>query len=287
MRDHAVAAGGLCGALFLAACGAPARVETLDRTADFGRAATPLTNALPSGLSDVGVDGPRLVEECSALESRVAALVPDIAANGADGAQLVSAPRFVGRHCQWSGSGGPALAVGMMADSGASSSLDETVLFIDHDRSVSGVGARAVYDPETTALYVVIGDRLWYVQLVGAAASDPSALETLVALGRDLVGAPRRADVSAERHEERHFEAARVEAVADDGVTGPQLVDPRRDDPRLRVVDDPQARVRVLDHVRIAASVRGVDVLITGLELPHGCEGNTGVSRSRSTRLRR
>jgi hypothetical protein len=184
MRYRTVAC--LLGAVVLvAACGAPARVETLDRTGDFGRVATPLPHALPSGLSDVDVDGPRLVAGCTALETRVAALVPDIRANGAGGAA-----RFVGRHCEWNGSRGPALAVGMMADSGAASRLDEAVLFLDHERSIVGVGARAVYDPETAALYVVIGDRLWYVQLVGAAAADRSALRILVALGRTLAGTP-------------------------------------------------------------------------------------------------
>jgi hypothetical protein len=192
MRHHTVArplrgtlACLLGGAVLVAACGAPGRVETLDRSGDFGRVATALPHTLPRGLSDVGVDGPRLVAACTALETRVAALVPDIGANGAH-----DAVRFVGRHCEWSGRRGPALVVGMIDDSGAASDLDETVLFIDHERSIARVGARSVYDPDTEALYIVIGDRLWYVQLVGTAAADPSALKLLVALGRDLAGIP-------------------------------------------------------------------------------------------------
>ena len=42
------------------------------------------------------------------------------------------------------------------------------------------------YDPDTHALYVVISDRLWYVQLVGTAAADPSAFNIVVALARSL-----------------------------------------------------------------------------------------------------
>ena len=151
MRHHTVArplrgtlACLLGGAVLVAACGAPGRVETLDRSGDFGRVATALPHTLPRGLSDVGVDGPRLVAACTARETRAAAPVPDIGANGAH-----DAVRFVGRHCEWSGSRGPALVVGMIDDSGAASDLDETVLFIDHERSIARVGARAVYDPDT------------------------------------------------------------------------------------------------------------------------------------------
>jgi hypothetical protein len=181
MRRHIVATL-IVAAVLLAACGAPARVETLDRTGDFGRVSAPLTHALPVGLSDVGVDGRRLVAGCMALEPRVAALVPDL---GADGAR---APRFVDHHCEWTGASRTALVVGMIDHGGAASDLGETILFIDHDRPVTGVGGRAVYDPETRTLYVIIGDRLWYMQLVGPAAGA-SALPTLVALGRLLTGA--------------------------------------------------------------------------------------------------
>ncbi len=180
MRRHAAAAL-IVSAALLAACGAPARVETLDHTDDFGRVAVPLTHALPMGLSDVGVDGPRLVAGCVALEPRVAALVPDIGANGARG------PRFVDHHCEWTGVRATALVVGMIDHGGAASDLDETILSIDHDRPVTGVGGRAAYDPETRTLYVIIGDRLWYVQLVGPAA-DASAASILVAMGRVLTG---------------------------------------------------------------------------------------------------
>jgi hypothetical protein len=175
MRDHPVACL-LIAAVLLAACGAPAHVKTLDHTGDFGGAPAPLTRTLPAGLSDVGVDGPRLVAGCTALDAGVASLVPDVG----------GAPQLVGSRCEWSGPRGTALVVGMIDHRGAGADLDETILFTDHERSVASVGTRAEYDPDTHALYVVISDRLWYVQLVGTAATDPSAFNIVVTLARSL-----------------------------------------------------------------------------------------------------
>jgi hypothetical protein len=167
--------------VLLTACGSPARVQTLDHTGDFGSAAAPLTRPLPSGLGAVGVDGPRLRAGCVGVGSRVAALVPGVGANAAV---------FTGRHCEWKDSEGTAVIVGMIEQSGAAFTLDETRVYVDDEQTIPGIGRRAVYDPQTHALYVIIGNRLWYVQLVGAAADSSLALQNVNAIGRALANTP-------------------------------------------------------------------------------------------------
>jgi hypothetical protein len=178
MQLHRVACLVVAAGVLLTACGTPERVHTVDDTRDFGGTPILLTHALPNGLSAVGVDGPRLLAGCNALQPRVATLITG------------HAPVFTGRHCEWNGIDGPAVIVGMIEHTGASFTLDETRTFIDHERTISGVGQRAVYDTESHALYIIISNRLWYVQLVGSAAANPSALPTLVSLGRALARTP-------------------------------------------------------------------------------------------------
>ena len=146
----------------------------------------PLPRIAAAGSSDVGVDGPRLVAACTALETRAAALVPDIGANGAH-----DAVRFVGRHCEWRGSGGSALVVGMIDDSGAASDLDETVLFYrSRTLDCEGRCTRGLRPRHPGALRRHRRPALVRAARGLTAAADPSALKLLVALGRDLVGIP-------------------------------------------------------------------------------------------------
>jgi hypothetical protein len=175
--------GTFVGVALLAACGSSAGVQTLDHTPDYGGAAIPLTHTLPSGLSSVGVDPVRLVAGCRALDVRVAAAVPEVGSG--------TAAMFDDGRCVWNGPDGPAVIVGMIVEtSGASFTLDETKVFTDDERTISGIGQRAVYDPQTHALYVSISNRLWYVQLVGGAAAAPSALQNVSAIGRALANTP-------------------------------------------------------------------------------------------------
>ena len=171
--------------VLVAACGAPQPVSTYHDSPDYGSVAIPLTHALPTGLSDVGVDGKRLVAGCLALGTRVAALLPNVRANGAG-----SAARFVSRHCEWTDGTTTPLIVGMLVTHGADADLDQTNTHLDHEESVPGIGTRADYDPDTHTLYVILSDRLWYLQLVGAAAKGANDKRTLIALARDLASSP-------------------------------------------------------------------------------------------------
>jgi hypothetical protein len=173
-RSH-IAACAAAAIVLLTACGSPASVHTLDHTADFGSTATPLTHALPSGLADAGVDGPRLLAGCNAVNAHTAG---------------TGSPVFTGRHCEWAGNSSIPLIVGMIDRSGASFTLNETKVYLDGLRPVDGVGQRAEYDPQSHALYVIIGGRLWYVQLVGKPGLDPAALGHLTMIARVIAGTP-------------------------------------------------------------------------------------------------
>jgi hypothetical protein len=169
----------------LAACGAPVRARTLDREPDLVRVDQ---GAIPHGFSPSAKEElQRLRSACAAIDANVATLLPDVAPPRGSAA---SALAFVDAQCEWRGvTSAPELIVGLLAHPGGGTVLDQTTTVITGDRSVSDTGDRAVFDPQTRTLYVVTHDRLWYLQLVGAAPAV-SVGTVLTALARSLVHTP-------------------------------------------------------------------------------------------------
>jgi hypothetical protein len=172
----------------LAACGAPARIQTLDREPDLVRVAG---RTIPPGFGDsVNAELHRLVAACAAIDRNVSRL-PGISVPG----DAVTQWALVDGHCEWPGDPdrpggpggpGPDLIVGILASPGGGGVLDQTASILRGERSIAGVGDRAVYDPRTRTLYALAHGRLWYLQLVGSSprADGPGILATL---GRALV----------------------------------------------------------------------------------------------------
>jgi hypothetical protein len=174
--------------LTLPACGAPARMQTLDREPDLARIDR---GTIPPGFSSpANRELERLRTACTAA-NRQLGFKGGSAPNGAElHAELVDG------QCEWFGvtdsgaPGPPRVIIGLLVSTGGGGVLDQTTAVLKRERSVDGVGDRAVFAPQTRTLYLVDHDRLWYVQLVGTApaASDPTSL---VALGRAVVQSQR------------------------------------------------------------------------------------------------
>jgi len=162
----------------LAACGAPMRSHTFDNGSDI---AIPTTNsqALSTGQRDQ-LDRSRAA--CTAIDANARTLLPDLRPF-----------TLVEGQCQWtsrtaSSPGVPALIVTLFDRTKGDATYDETTHGINDERTVAGVGDRAAFDPQTTTLYIVAHDRLWYLQLVGSRRGNVEP--DLTALGRALMQTP-------------------------------------------------------------------------------------------------
>ena len=161
----------------LAACGSPERIRTLDGEPDLAH----IDGTVPRGFSSsANEELHRLQDACDAVDRAVGHELPDV-----HYAKDVKQLALVDGQCQWVLTG-PELIVGILAHPGGGPMLDQTATVIKGERSVAGVGDRAVLDPQTRTLYVVKNDRLWYLQLVGSAPSV-EAPSILVTLGDELV----------------------------------------------------------------------------------------------------
>jgi hypothetical protein len=171
-----------------AACGSPARVQTLDDEPDL----VAMVRTIPRGFS-------RSMEEelqwlraaCTAIDAKVGTQLPDVAPAGGDMTHL----GLLYGHCEWlvpapgPPPGIPELIVGILASRRGGTTLDETTMALKGERAIAGIGDRAVFDRETRTLYVLKNGRLWYLQLSGSAPSA-AALQILTVLGRALVQSP-------------------------------------------------------------------------------------------------
>jgi hypothetical protein len=173
----------------LAACGAPARTQTLANEPDLARN---LGGAIPHGFSTaVSEDLARLDAACAAIDPEVASRLPAVTPGG-----VVRYAAIVDGQCEWVSAGDkarpgpPALIVGILAGSSGGATLDETTTLLEGERSIDRVGDRAAFDPQTRTLYVLGNGRLWYLQLVGREPAV-AASTILTALGRALVQSPR------------------------------------------------------------------------------------------------
>jgi hypothetical protein len=156
----------------LTACGAPARVRTFDGEPDL---VLVRGKTIPPGFSTTTTNElQRMVDACEAIDAEVRTVLP-----------YVSPVALTDAQCQWVAAT-PELIVGILANPGGGSMLDQTTAVLEGERSVAGVGDRAVFDPQTRALYVVKNERLWYLHLVGA-APGVAAPTILASLGRALV----------------------------------------------------------------------------------------------------
>jgi hypothetical protein len=156
----------------LAACGAPARVRTFDDEPDLVRVAG---TTIPAGFGSTTTNElRRMLDACGAIDAKVATALP-----GVNHVTLTDA------QCQWIAAA-PELIVGILTNPGGDAMLDQTATVLKGERTVAGVGDRAVFDPQTRTLYVVKNGRLWYLQLVGS-APGVTAPTILTVLGRALV----------------------------------------------------------------------------------------------------
>jgi hypothetical protein len=168
-----------------AACGAPARVRTLDDEPDLVGILT-----IPRGFSpSVKDELQRLRAACMAIDTKVRTQLPDVAPIGGDVTNL----GLIYGQCEWlkpapgPPPGIPELIVGILASpSGGGATLDQTTTVLERERTIASIGDRAVFDRETRTLYVLKNGRLWYLQLVGSARSA-AAPQILTVLGRALV----------------------------------------------------------------------------------------------------
>jgi hypothetical protein len=83
----------------------------------------------------------------------------------------------------------PALIVGILANPPGRRTLAETTTVLKGERSVEGVGDRAVFDAQTHTLYVLQNGRPWYLQLTGT-REGVAVRSILTVLGRALVQSP-------------------------------------------------------------------------------------------------
>jgi hypothetical protein len=168
----------------LAACGAPARIQTVDREPDLVK----VDGLIPSGFSSsAGEELRRLSSACIAIDRQVGTQLPDVAPHGAVTYEAISDGQ-----CQWRNALGPELIIGILAHPGGGGVLDQTAMVIKDERPITGVGDRALFDLETRTLYVLKSGRLWYLQLVGS-APGATAPRILATLGRALVVSDARA----------------------------------------------------------------------------------------------
>jgi hypothetical protein len=165
----------------LAACGSPAPVRTLDDEPDLAR----IANTIPKGfLAPVAEELRRLKAACTSIDPEVRTQLPQPAADRVLTLELNDA------QCQWLDvDGEPQLIVGTLESAHGGTALDETTAVLTGERSVGGVGERAVFDLQTRTLYTQENGRLWYLQLVGS-APGAAARAILTSLGRALVQTP-------------------------------------------------------------------------------------------------
>jgi hypothetical protein len=169
-----------------AACGNAAPAQTVGREPDL---ALITLGDVPRGLSGSTLAAvQRLQPACTAIDTRVGAVLPDIAPSG-----TISSLIIEDAECQWLGTPDPSarppfppeLIVGIV--DGGSSRFAETVSVLTDERTVSGVGDEAAFDPQTRTLYTVRADRLWYVQLVGTAPRGAAAQSIATTVARALM----------------------------------------------------------------------------------------------------
>jgi hypothetical protein len=161
-------------AMLIGACGAAQRPQTLDHEADLVTFAKlqDLRTSTASGLT-------RLARACRALQF---ALQETLDANVAVGSDITDV------QCHWtfdfpSGpkGGSPELVVGIVE--GGDYRFHETAKILHGERTVTGVGDEALYDPQSRTLFCIRDGRLWYVEMVGLwePKYDPQPLTTALA----------------------------------------------------------------------------------------------------------
>ena len=169
----------------LGACGAPARIQSVDGEPDLVK----IDGVIPGGFSSsANEELQRLRSACVAIDKQVGTQLPDVAPHGDVTYEAISDGQ-----CQWlPAHGTPELIIGILAHPGGTNALDQTAMVIKDERSMAGVGDRALFDLETRTLYVLKSGRLWYLQLVGPAPAA-AAPKILATLGRALVVSEARA----------------------------------------------------------------------------------------------
>ena len=176
--------GAVLALVVLGACGAPARIQSVDGEPDLVK----IDGVIPSGFSSSAHEElQRLRSACIAIDKQVGTQLPDIAPHGDVTYEAISDGQ-----CQWTHLLVPELIIGILAHPGGSNVLDQTAMVIKDERSMAGVGDRALFDLETRTLYVLKSGRLWYLQLVGPAPAA-AAPKILATLGRALVVSEARA----------------------------------------------------------------------------------------------
>jgi hypothetical protein len=173
----------VCGLLLsLTACGAPGPVRTIDGEPDLARIDG---GRIPRGFSrSAKAELTRLRDACVAIDPEVGVLLPGIA-NVNDVTHL----GLVDAQCEWvnrAGTGPPQLIVGILANPGGGTALDQTASVLDGERSIAQVGDRALLDARTRTLYVLKHSRLWYLQLPDPQTAA-AARTVLPRLGRALM----------------------------------------------------------------------------------------------------
>lgn len=173
----------------LAACGAPARVRTLDDEPDLAR----IAKTIPDGfLAPVAAELRKLNAACISIDPKVRAQLPKPAADRFLTLELNDA------QCQWLDvpsvappgvDGEPRLIVRTLESAHGGTALDETTAVLTGEQSIGDVGERAVFDVQTRTLYTQENGQLWYLQLVGS-TPGAGARPILIALGRALVRTP-------------------------------------------------------------------------------------------------
>jgi hypothetical protein len=135
----------------LSACGAPARVRTLDDEPDLARNGTTISQ--------------RLRQTCSLLDTVVRTEIRVRTLELTDGqCEWIELPSLTpaGRARR------PGLFVGLVATSDGGATLDRTTTVLTRERAIPLGRERGVFDPETHTLYVLEHGRLWYLQRTGS-----------------------------------------------------------------------------------------------------------------------
>jgi hypothetical protein len=174
------------GALALAACGNADQPHTLDHEPDF---ADVTRDVIPGGFSSsTAAELHRVRDACSQLVTELGVTHAPPGANVQS--NLDRAPGFVDGQCQWlSPSSATPDVTGFLVGiiNGGGATFDETSTALTGTQSISGIGDRAMLDPETRTLYVVQNGRLWYLQLIGDETSGAAVLLETTNLARALV----------------------------------------------------------------------------------------------------
>jgi len=170
--------------LALGACGAPERAHTLDNEPDLASISGPMPHGFDHATADELV---RLHRACTALIIGFSGPAPSAVRDSSSGPM-----EFVDGQCEWLGgsptSTAPEFIVGIIG--GGSATFDDTDSVLTDEQTISGVGDRATFDPQTRTLAIVKNDRLWYVQLVGRVTNGAAALVETTNIGRALIRTP-------------------------------------------------------------------------------------------------